>query len=82
MNFWEHIFTKYIYATKDFTYNNLKNIIEDEIIALLSSYKDSSKIIMEKDDYNHELQQMVDEGVKNGINTPNEGNTLNDLRKF
>ena len=37
---------------------------------------------MEKDDYNHELQQMVDEGVKNGINTPNEGNTLNDLRKF
>ena len=37
---------------------------------------------MQKDDYNHKLEQMVDKGVKNGINTPIEDNTLNDLRKF
>ena len=37
---------------------------------------------MQKDDYNHKLEQMVDKGVKNGINTPTEDNTLNDLRKF
>ena len=37
---------------------------------------------MQKDDYNHKLQQMIDEGIKNGIYTPTEDNTLNDLRKF
>ena len=34
------IFTKHIYATKDFTYKNLKNIIKDENIAVLSGDKD------------------------------------------
>ena len=76
------IFTKHIYATKDFTYKNLKNIIKDENVAILSGDKDSSIVIMQKDDYNHKLQQMIDEGIKNGIYTPTEDNTLNDLRKF
>ena len=43
------IFTKNIYATKDFTYKNLKNIIKDENIAALSGDKDSSIIIMQED---------------------------------
>ena len=37
---------------------------------------------MQKDDYNHKLQQMIDEGIRNDIYTPTEDNTLNDLRKF
>ena len=37
---------------------------------------------MQKDDYNHKLQQMIDEVIKNGIYTPTEDNTLNNLRKF
>ena len=61
------IFTKHIYATKDFTYKNLKNIIKDENIAVLSGDKVSSIVIMKKDDYNHQLQQMMDEGIRNGI---------------
>ena len=40
------IFTKHIYATKDFTYKNLKNIIKDENIAVLSGDKDFSIVIM------------------------------------
>ena len=75
------IFTKHIYATKDFTYKDLKNIIKDENKAVLSGDKDSSSVIMEKDDYNQKLQQMIDEGIRNGIYTLTEDNNLNDLRK-
>ena len=75
---------KYIYATKDVTYKNLKNIIKDENIAILSGDKDSSIVIMKNDDYNynHKLQQIIDERIKNGIHTLAEDNTLNGLRKF
>ena len=76
------IFTKHICVTKDFTYKNLKNIIKDENVAILSGDKDSSIVIMQNDDYNHKLQQMIDEGIKNGIYTRTEDNTLNYLRKF
>ena len=58
------IFTKHIYATKDFTYKNLKNIIKDENVAILSCDKDYNIVIMQKDDYNHKLQQIIDEGIK------------------
>ena len=34
---------------------------------------------MQKNDYNHKLQQMIVEVMKNGIYTPTENNTLNDL---
>ena len=58
---------------------DLKNIIKDENIAVLSGDKDSSIVIVQKD---YRLQQMIDEGIRNGIYTPTEDNTLNDLRKF
>ena len=76
------IFTKHIYATKYFSYKNLKKIIKDENVAILSGDKDSSIVIMQKDDYSHKLQQMIDEEIKNGIYKPTEDNILNDLRKF
>ena len=75
-------FTKHIYATKYFTDKTLKNIIKDENIAILSGDKDSSIVIMKNDDYNHKLQQIIDERIKNGIYTLAEDNTLNGLRKF
>ena len=71
------IFTKHIYATKDFTYKNLKNIIKDENIAILSGDKDLSIDIMQNDDYNHKLQQIIDEEIKIGTYTHKEDNTLN-----
>ena len=45
----------------------LSILFKDENIAILSGDKDSSIVIMQKDDYNHQLQQMIDEGIKNGI---------------
>ena len=60
----------------------LSILFKDENIAILSGDKDSSIVIMQKDDYNHKLQQMIDEEIKNGIYTPTEDNILNDLRKF
>ena len=83
MNFSEHIlgiFTKHIYATRDFTDKDLKNIIKDDNIATLSGNKDSSIVIMQKGDYNHKLQQIIDEGIKMVFYTPTEDNTLNDVR--
>ena len=49
---------------------------------MLSGDKDSSIVVMQKDDYNRKLQQMIDEGIRIGIYIPTEDNTLNDLRKF
>ena len=49
---------------------------------MLSGDKDSSIVIMQKDCYNQKLKQMVDKGIRNGIYTPTEDNTLDDLRKF
>ena len=71
------IFKKNIYATKYFTYRNSKNIIKHENTAILSGDKDSSIVIMQKDDYNHKLQQMINEEIKNGVYSP-----IEDLRKF
>ena len=71
------IFKKNIYVTKYFTYSNSKNIIKDENTAILSGDKDSSIVIMQKDDYNHKLKQVIDEEIKNGVYTP-----IEDLRKF
>ena len=37
---------------------------------------------MQNDDYNHKLQQIIDEEIKIGTYTHKEDNTLNNLRKF
>ena len=37
---------------------------------------------MQKYDYNHKLQEMIDERFKNGIYAATEDNNLNDLGKF
>ena len=46
------IFRKNIYATKDFTYKNLKNMINNDKLAVVSGDKDSCVIIMTREDYN------------------------------
>ena len=46
------IFRKNIYATKDFTYKNLKNMINNDKLAVVSGDKDSCVMIMTREDYN------------------------------
>ena len=46
------IFEKNIYATKDFFNKNLKNMINNDKLAVVSGDKDSCVIIMTREDYN------------------------------
>ena len=43
------IFTKNIYATKDFTYKNLKNMINNDKLAVVSGDKDLCVVIMTRE---------------------------------
>ena len=52
--------------TKDHTYNNLKRLIKNKNLCVLSGDKDSSIVIMNKQDYIQKLEGMLDEGIKRG----------------
>ena len=51
-----HIFTDNIYATKDYTYHNLRGMIQNKGIVVVKGDKDSSVVIMKKSDYATKLQ--------------------------
>ena len=44
-------FTQNIYHTKDDTYRNLRHLIQNKDIVVLSGDKDSSVVVMNKKDY-------------------------------
>ena len=44
--------------------------------------KDSCIVIMNKADYHNKLQEMIDDGIKNGTYTPTEDQTLLELKRF
>ena len=74
------IFTENIYATRDNTYKNLKRIINDANIAVVSGDKESYVVIMNRSDYFKKLQHMIDEGIENGVYIVTEDKTLKDLK--
>ena len=76
------IFTKNIYATKDFTYNNLKNMINKDKLAIVSGDKDSCVVIMTREDYNDTLEVMLNDGISKSIYARTENTTLRDLKLF
>ena len=77
------IFTKNIHATKDFTYKNLKNMINnDKLSAIVSGDKDSCVVIMTREDYNDKLEAMLNDGISKGIYPHKEDTTLRDLKLF
>ena len=47
------IFTNKIFATKDYTYHNLKDMIRDKDLVLLNGDNDSSVAVMNRIDYNN-----------------------------
>ena len=75
-----NIFTKNIFATKDFTYKNLKNMINNDKLAIVSGDKDSCVVIMTREDYNDKLEAMLNDGISKGIYAPTEDKTLRDLK--
>ena len=76
------IFTKNVYATKDFTYKTLKNMINNDKLAVVSRDKDSCVVIMTRGDYNNKLEAILDDGISKGIYVPTEDTTLIDLKLF
>ena len=76
------IFLKNIYATKDLTNENLKNIINNDKLAVVSGDKDSCVVIMTGEDYNSKLEAMLNYGVSKGIYAPTEDTTLRGLKLF
>ena len=64
------IFTKNVYAAEDFTYSNLKNIIKNDKLVILSRDKDLCVVIMRWEDKDIKLQNMIDDGIRQGIYSP------------
>ena len=60
------IFIKNMNNTEDHTDNNLKQLIKNKTLCVLSGDKDSCVILMNKQDYIQKLEGMLEEGIKRG----------------
>ena len=49
------MFTKNIHSTKDYTYKDLKNLIENKDLVVISRDKDSCVVILKRRDYDKKL---------------------------
>ena len=63
-------------------YKNLRNLIENKDLVVVSGDKDSCVVILKRSDYDKEFQSMIDEGTTNGTYAPTADSTLTDLKKF
>ena len=82
MRAYTDIFTSNVFATKDYTYHNLKDIIKYKDIVLLNGDKDSSVVIMNRTNYNNIMQKMIDDGIKNKLYEETTDITLKNLKNF
>ena len=55
-----------IYATKDYTYHNLRGMIQNKDIVVVKGDKDSGVVIMKKSDCVTKLDTMIDDGIIKG----------------
>ena len=76
------IFTNNIYATKDYTYHDLRRMIQNEDIVVVKRDKDSSAVIMKKPDYITKLDSMIDDGIMRSTYVETTDNTLKELSRF
>ena len=76
------IFIKNINNTKNHTYNNLKGLIKNKNLCVLSGDKDSCIIMMNKQDYIEKLEDMLNEGIKRGTYERSTDTTKHDLETF
>ena len=76
------LFYSNILNTSDFTYKVLHKLASDPNIAVLCGDKDSSVVIMQREDYVKKLEVMIQECITNGKYIETEDNTLKDLKTF
>ena len=74
------IFTNNIYVTKDYTYHNLRGMIQNKDIVVVTVDKDSS--VMKKSDYVTKLDTMVDDDIMKDTYVETSDNTLKELSRF
>ena len=55
---------------KGHMYKNLRNLIENKDLVVVSGDKDSCVVILKRSDYDKEFQSMIDEGTTNGTYAP------------
>ena len=76
------IFINNIDATKDYSYLNLRGMIQNKDIVVVKSDKDPSVVIMKKSDYVTKLDTMIDVGIMKGTYVETTDNTLKELSRF
>ena len=76
------IFSKNVFTEKDYTYKTLKSLKSADTIAIVPGEKDSCVVVMDKVRYVNKLNEMIEEGIKNGIYEETEDTTLKDLKRF
>lgn len=57
-------------ASKDYTYHNLKELIKNDDVVIVSGDKNSCVLVMDKTDYVTKLEEMINEGISKGVYTP------------
>ena len=80
-----NIFTNNIYATKDYTYHNLRGMIQNKDIVVVKGDKDSSVVITKKyvtNIYVIKLDTMTDDGIMKGTYVETIDNTLKELSRL
>ena len=70
------IFIKNVHATQDYTYKNLKTLIENKDLVVISGDKDSCVVILKRNDNDKKLQSMISEEITNGTYAPTTESTL------
>ena len=75
-------FSQNIFHTPDDTWKSLYKLSHNTDIVVLQGDKDSSVVIMYKQQYIHKLESMIEDGVSDGKYQPTSDNTLQDLKSF
>ena len=76
------IFIKNVNKAKDPTYKNLRHLINDQDICIISTDKDSGVVILKRTDYINKQETMINKGIEWGAYVECENTRLSDLKLF
>ena len=77
-----NIISKNIFHSKDHTFSKLNELRKDDTIVILPADKESSCVIMDKDDYINKVSCMITEGITDMKYTHCDDTILKDLKNF
>ena len=77
-----NIFTKNVYATKDYTYKKLRDLINNPEVVILEGDKETAIVIMNKIAYVNKMNQMINDGIRDGTYTESMDTTIEDLSHY